>query len=1219
MENNNNNNRDVGIENNNNVNNRNNNNQAAVAGHVPARAVSRNRGNHGNPGRGGRMPVRGGIPHNNNNNNGRPNNAGRRVPPNGRGPGPNGPGAQRPPAAANPAAVVAPVVAAPVRTFALNAKAWGPSVARDNKDLLAKFAVIGIVPFVRSVVVNISKHPVSAGIRGFLAVKALAFAYETSPPGGHRVCDVYGTVKFKELADHLNIGVPDPMQVVTYRPILVGADLPRVRGCVLVDRVPVDMDLVMMDVYECGDVPFDQSWLEIHLGIGQKLFWMGFCRLGPAGVHAGEGAWYRDNNSVYHRADHETPTSYVHPPCDWIWLHSVHRCRDGTVIIWNAKHQIGSMFLVWFERLVAPNVVDGPQFPTEHFTFADTQVVDWTAINSIIKNLLFYMPPTWYASFLPKRTAVVHLAVVRKLKTSMMMRPKNLHTLRQLAVMAAAEVNNQPDCRVLMQVWPNQFRDLALNCTHAAFFDQIQDDGAVITDLVNTYGPAQQDYNIALKSLDVPHVHKLPWSVLLSFGVGLYFAYRVKRIIPWHKYAFASIITPEAVSSLHIGMAASVYEEVAKSVPIVSKWFGTLEYLHKIVEVAVILFRQQKSGVEIFASCCGVAIAGFPAYCMHEYTVGKPFLERVWTHFCFNVGMWCLLYRPWSAATMFCGFRTQDYASFRQRYYYDEWESRHYENVPHMRTTQFDAKISATPTSLLPYWVKTPLPCDLMVKKGAFNFPGRDPNTHFYWILPTSVPGFVPSRSDENLEAVINLRIMVAPPLDPVVQAGHWKKVDCLVRTEAPIVRDFWVDEWVSHFTDSMHKKKYARALSIIAEHGVGDVWPACDRVKVMIKCDELLTKGEDLCGDFQYIMKPRLIANVHELPQAWVGPELYAAVKNLKNQWSVKPDPWEVADHLVFITYGGACSDQELTDWAEFALLPKRNAWHVIVAGDDSLVVEWHAWAITIYEGDARMFDQSQSYGPLKHQYLSLKRLGVSGLSVDILDRLSRAPYVAKSRDPARPCSVTVSRQHRPIRNTGGGDTSCGNSLVMAHAIVYALKTDRTDLKKGFDFLGFDMKIKTFSAFGEATFLKGMWYRVNTDFGYYWGPLPSRILKVGKSLKDPKVLYRSHTQDTTEASRLFVNDVACGYSFFLQVPLLRMFVRSFKTTDMILDVQEAYSVLSQKSRKPIILEEAWFQLEGRYGVSRDVFLSAESLYATEVFSFMEHPIYHILNLVDYN
>jgi hypothetical protein len=576
-----------------------------------------------------------------------------------------------------------------------------------------------------------------------------------------------------------------------------------------------------------------------------------------------------------------------------------------------------------------------------------------------------------------------------------------------------------------------------------------------------------------------------------------------------------------------------------------------------------------------------------------------------------------LLARGWRAVLVFLDAGVP-YERFRQLYYYSPWPDRKVEPSGFKRTTPFPERLARTPTSQLSYWLSQKPVCPDMKMTGSIPLPGPDPNTHFTWILPTNVPGYVPSRSDENLLAVVEARVLIAPPMQPEIQWAFWHDVDIFVRREQHIHRDEWVQPWLEHFNDSMHRKRYTRALKTIESEGVGCIKAALKTTKVMVKCDELLTKTEDLAGQIHAVMKPRLIANVNEIPQAWVGPEIFAATMNLKKQWPVEPDPWHVNGTEVYITYGCGLSDVELTRWLRFALIPKKNAWHIIVAGDDSLVLVWDNYKLTVHEGDAAMYDQSQSKGPLEFESRVLYVLGVSGSVRDVLHDLTYADYVAYSRDFSSKNKVTVSRKLRPIRDTGGSNTSSGNSCVMAHALIHALKQDRTNIIPGMARLGLSMKVKTFSSIDQATFLKGMWYRT-VDSDYFWGPLPSRILKVGKCIKDPKDLYSAHTKDFKEACKLFLNDVACGYDFFMEVPLIRVFIKNFKMRDQILDLQEQYHTLAEKCLKPKPHFDIWEQLCLRYGLTQQEFLEAEALYPSDPFHFIEHPVYHVLNQVDYN
>jgi hypothetical protein len=171
-------------------------------------------------------------------------------------------------------------------------------------------------------------------------------------------------------------------------------------------------------------------------------------------------------------------------------------------------------------------------------------------------------------------------------------------------------------------------------------------------------------------------------------------------------------------------------------------------------------------------------------------------------------------------------------------------------------------------------------------------------------------------------------------------------------------------------------------------------------------------------------------------------------------------------------------------------------------------------------------------------------------------------------------------------------------------------------DYRCGFKDLGFDMKIKEFDSIDQCTFLKGMWYRVQGPLEYYWGPLPSRILKMGKSLKHPKNIYGKVSFE--QGASLFLNDMAQSYGSFLQVPLIRQFVKNFAKHSPRVNLLEAWKVKAAKVSKPALHPEAWDQICNRYGLEKSDFLRVESLYPKQPFTYIFDELFNRLNLVDY-
>jgi len=261
--------------------------------------------------------------------------------------------------------------------------------------------------------------------------------------------------------------------------------------------------------------------------------------------------------------------------------------------------------------------------------------------------------------------------------------------------------------------------------------------------------------------------------------------------------------------------------------------------------------------------------------------------------------------------------------------------------------------------------------------------------------------------------------------------------------------------------------------------------------------------------------------------------------------------------------------------------------------------------------EGDLKMCDQSQDFGALQYCSWALRQLGVPFLVAEIIRRLTSNKYVLKSNTVLQ--VIFIMRVQRAMRDTGNCDTSLGNSIFTASGWVSERLGIHTFLE-----LGMDVKIHSAKTIYEVTFLKGMWYP--TEQGPYWGMLPSRILKVGKSWRDPRDLYKGRSYE--QASAQFLNDLADGYRGFLSVPLMRRFVSQFARTPRQRDVLEMdwVNVSSASVTKPCVLvEQAWYWLHVRYGLEDVDFMEMEAMIPSKPFVFMSHPGFNRLGAVDYS
>ncbi len=369
--------------------------------------------------------------------------------------------------------------------------------------------------------------------------------------------------------------------------------------------------------------------------------------------------------------------------------------------------------------------------------------------------------------------------------------------------------------------------------------------------------------------------------------------------------------------------------------------------------------------------------------------------------------------------------------------------------------------------------------------------------------------------------------------------------------------------------------------------------------------------------------LKPRPIVNISPRAQATVGPKVWNATQRLKSEWTWE-EPRMVNGFMVFIHYGGGMTAGELSEWAnhvESFRGSKGPTICILVGGDDSAVAVIVDGIIIFFEGDYKMYDASESTGPLRYERTQWRRLGVANSDLEFLKKLSTATLVTLKH--------RVIRNKHPSRSTGESNTAGGNSVVNAGAWQHVLctcgmatSTDKDAIVAEFAKLGFKLKLKVHFSWEGITFLKGMWWK--TEFGTLaWAPLPSRTLKAGKSIRDPKQIFRMKSY--TAAAHRFLRAVADCYATMSQVPVLCGFVQRWQVGDTPLlyvwhqVTHVAYATSAEKAPR-LDRPAALLQAANHYGVDVGDLLSLEAMYRNAgCFTYLQHPVFLKMALVDYN
>lgn len=439
-------------------------------------------------------------------------------------------------------------------------------------------------------------------------------------------------------------------------------------------------------------------------------------------------------------------------------------------------------------------------------------------------------------------------------------------------------------------------------------------------------------------------------------------------------------------------------------------------------------------------------------------------------------------------------------------------------------------------------------------------------------------------------------------------------------------------------------------------------------RIIISLKNDETLLKRRFI---------PRPVFRVDPEFASYVGPYIYAASELMKETFYFYPfftDHW-----VVTLTFGSCMNSQALSSWFcqakssdyFFDKYPKlllkefRGFIHVIVAGDDVLILinDLRQTEIIIIEADVSACDHSTRYSMLEYEWAMLQLFGVPYNIIELLRENAHAKLRIYHPNDHREY-VQIDRSYE--RNTGGVDTTVGNSLCVGSSWVSTmLRKCENDSNYDneyyqqylLDHYGFEMKIKR-SFFGRdchlsqtGTFLKGMWYHgVHSGCreDYWWGPLPSRLIKLSKVMTRPlcicrqnaKLSFPKHDHQATLSELWYCTmQMVKSMSYFVVIPPVRIWFsrliddyaiyaadnnlppyREIKArTD---DSSEIHKVQAlQFDAGQIDMCPCWLdRVATHYAVETHVVLDwSERLQFVRPGTFSIHPFWQIMADIDYN
>lgn len=306
--------------------------------------------------------------------------------------------------------------------------------------------------------------------------------------------------------------------------------------------------------------------------------------------------------------------------------------------------------------------------------------------------------------------------------------------------------------------------------------------------------------------------------------------------------------------------------------------------------------------------------------------------------------------------------------------------------------------------------------------------------------------------------------------------------------------------EWIQHFNGAAKKQ---RAKDGIAQRNSG----------YLRKETNVFLKGDEVLYGREGFMKPRTVKALHPTVQATCYKEVGLCMDRLKiifNQNQIH----HIRSWAVTFSVGSGKTSSELNDWFMsshhwVSLANKRAA--IIVAGDDFFGIIRDNDKMQYLENDFAKFDRTQGVHAQDAEAQILRVLGMSDhISFLLFSTMNLQPRYENKRLQYQAIF------HMPFqRATGAPDTTIGNTINNIISAVYVIKKRNSfdDMAALQARLGLEAKLQKHEDPSHATFLKG-WWLPSAD-AFFWLPLPSQTIKMGKILTLPTQIFKHLDEDS--------------------------------------------------------------------------------------------------------
>jgi len=1028
----------------------------------------------------------------------------------------------------------------------------------------------------------------------------------------------------------MNVGVSDPLELRVHHTTLTPADILRAPLSGVDATVPAFLaaykpdTAMLVDVYT-GERDQLLSLVQQVFEAGVKaLVWVGHGFRGAWGTAEKEGAWIRRaDGKILARSDAYEAAYGPHYDAAVITNPGSFQLPNGQWCT-TAIHMVISNTLVCLVQPIAVPIAP----PVVEHTTSEWRICDIPQDGGIKAWVIQFSP--WAAQKLGigMKPAIFDKRLHQMAQDFLTGRQRDAHSYRQLVIHLQALLSANSEYRQCSQLFPLEVAEMAQAASYFAFVHQAHQLSSAFNSLRAIYGGSFQTYNTSLAHLDKP----LPTPMWKWYSVSV-----MALLLAWPRMKgvlrFAWNLAWLWAKRKRLAVApGSLLSSLAHWLPVFPPYIFLEElFKHQLWQpgnkpVGLVLLVS----AEIIKHWRQHTLRHYiPTFAMHLITAAMPLNKGFVVHYLWNLTIFV-------AQAISRRFVSGIWQDFKMAHYCSPWEHRPAIEESVKCVAPFDPAISWVPRQeaffppkevdpMMPLRVKaTWIPREITYAESLTRNP-------VCMVLPTSHPAYVPAKSEGNLQKVAVARIMAPPPMDPELQRERWRTVEVIIREQfPPLVWDQIFPLWVAHTREEPKKwKRVENALAKLASVPFTPDDHHLSSVKLFVKTNEALLKCSfpEGGGPGKMLLKPRAIAEVAPEVQIACGPYIYAASKTLARHWHIDHGPHFSWGTLRFtFILGSVLVADELDSVMQYMLalsIMDSTLTHVaiMVAGDDSLVC---INGRLFLESDFGMYDASQSFGPLDYERRNLACLGVPDEILEHLRKLSHATFKLGQ--------WRISRAKRPIRDTGGPNTSVGNSINTAGAwcnVICSLHRPDTPIEllygersiaDMFDWLGLDAKLRVSTGPMGPTFLKGMWWKTvaGSPFDYTWAPLPSRVLKVGKILEDPR--RTEHIADLRDAAAHFLAGLANTYEQFAQVPILSAFVTRYKRANVTQNYAER-RFKTQPGKVVCVLDRssALSQTANHYDCSVNDVLEMEQQFTESVpFCMLRHPGYILMAKRDY-